>query len=146
MHGTTFADEIRPMMRYKSSVAVKQIVDVKERNNESSVNRGCNLKVCGFIESGWYRLKILSKKKYNKLIEDFEESQKKVEELKRINESIEKKLEDNKTSCRLNKGSQFCFDCKNSYRYRTYMGIGEVEQCGCLLDVSCESFERKEDN
>ena len=30
---------------------MKQIVDVKERNNESSVNRGCNLKVCGFIES-----------------------------------------------------------------------------------------------
>lgn len=35
-------------------------------------------------------MKILSKKKYNKLIEDFEESQKKVEELKRINESIGK--------------------------------------------------------
>lgn len=34
-------------------------------------------------------MKILSKKKYNKLIEDFEELQKKVEELKRINESIE---------------------------------------------------------
>lgn len=30
-------------------------------------------------------MKILSKKKYNKLIEDFEELQKKVEELKRIN-------------------------------------------------------------
>jgi hypothetical protein len=35
-------------------------------------------------------MKILSKKKYNKLIEDFEELQKKVEELKRINESIGK--------------------------------------------------------
>lgn len=37
-------------------------------------------------------MKILSKKKYNKLIEDLEESQKKVEELKRINESIGKSL------------------------------------------------------
>lgn len=37
-------------------------------------------------------MKILSKKKYNKLIEDFEESQKKVEELKRANESLEKKI------------------------------------------------------
>ena len=36
-------------------------------------------------------MKILSKKKYNKLIEDFEELQKKVEELKRINESIGKR-------------------------------------------------------
>lgn len=49
-------------------------------------------------------MKILSKKKYNKLIEDFEELQKKVEELKRINESIGKKLEDKKTSCKLNNG------------------------------------------
>lgn len=24
------------------------------------------------------------------------------------------------------------------------MGMGEVERCGCLLDVSCERFERKE--
>lgn len=89
-------------------------------------------------------MKILSKKKYNKLIEDFEELQKKVEELKRINESIERKLENKKTSYKLNKGSQFCFDCKNSYRYRAYMGIGEVEQCGCLLDVSCEKFEKRD--
>lgn len=41
-------------------------------------------------------MKILSKKKYNKLIDDFEEMQKKVEELKRANESIGKKLEDKK--------------------------------------------------
>lgn len=41
-------------------------------------------------------MKILSKKKYNKLIEDFEELQEKVKELERINESIWKKLEDKK--------------------------------------------------
>ena len=40
------------MMRYKSSGAVKRIVDVKERNNEFYVNRGCKLKVCRFIENG----------------------------------------------------------------------------------------------
>lgn len=49
-------------------------------------------------------MKILSKKKYNKLIEDFEELQEKVKELKRTNESIEKKLEDKKTSCKLHQG------------------------------------------
>lgn len=35
-------------------------------------------------------MKILSKKKYNKLMEDFEELQEKVKELKRINESLGK--------------------------------------------------------
>ena len=67
-------------------------------------------------------MKILSKKKYNKLIEDLEESQKNVEELKRINESIGKKLEDKKTSCKLNNGKDFCFKCENSYRYASSAG------------------------
>lgn len=88
-------------------------------------------------------MKILTKKKYNKLIEDFEKLQKKVEELKRINESIGKKLEDKKTSCKLNNGNDFCFSCKNSYRYKTYWGVTEIEKSGCLLDVPCESFEMK---
>lgn len=91
-------------------------------------------------------MKILSKKKYNKLIEDFEELQEKVEELKRINESLGEKLEDKKTSCKMNNGKHFCFKCENSYRYKTYWGTTEIEECGCLLDVSCESFKRKEDN
>lgn len=91
-------------------------------------------------------MKILSKKKYNKLIEDFEELQEKVEELKRINESLGEKLEDKKTSCKMNNGKYFCFKCENSYRYKTYWGTTEIEECGCLLDVSCESFKRKEDN
>lgn len=93
-------------------------------------------------------MKILSKKKYNKLIEDFEELQEKVEELKRINESLGKKLEDKKTSYKLNNGKDFCFKCQNSYRYKTYprpfWGTTEIERCGCLLDVPCENFERKE--
>lgn len=91
-------------------------------------------------------MKILSKKKYNKLIEDFEKLQEKVEELKRINESLGKKLEDKKTSCKMNNGKDFCFNRANSYRYKTYWGTTEIERCGCLLDVSCEDFKRKEDN
>lgn len=89
-------------------------------------------------------MKILSKKKYNKLIDDFEKLQEKVEELKRTNESLGKKLEDKKTSFKLNNGKDFCFKCKNSYEYKTYWGTTEIEQCGCLLDVPCEDFKRKE--
>ncbi len=87
--------------------------------------------------------KILNNKKYNKLIEDFEKLQKKVEELKRINESVGKKLEDKKTSCKMNNGKDFCFNCKNSYRYNTYWGAEKIERCGCLLDIECEDFKRK---
>ena len=69
-------------------------------------------------------MKILSKKKYSKLLGDFE------------------KVEDKKTSCKVNDGKEFCFKCKNSYRYREYWGGMEVEKCGCLLNVSCEQFKR----
>ena len=51
-----------------------------------------------------------------------------------------------KTSCELNNGKDFCFYCKNSYRYKTYWGVTEIEKCGCLLDVSCEDFKKKEYN
>lgn len=89
-------------------------------------------------------MKILSKKKYNKILDDCKELQKKVEELKKANESLKEKLDDEKTSCKLNKGKDFCFKCKNSYRYKTYWGVTEYEKCGCLLDVPCEDFERRE--
>lgn len=81
---------------------------------------------------------------YNKAIDDCEKLQKKVGELKRINESIGRKLEDKKTSCKMNSGKSFCFNCANSYKYKTYWGTTEIEKCGCLLDVSCEKFERKD--
>lgn len=89
-------------------------------------------------------MKILSKKKYDKLIEDFRESQEKVKELKEINENLKEKLEDKKTSYKSNNGKDFCFNCQNSYRYKTYWGLTEIERCGCLLDVPCENFKRKE--
>ena len=91
-------------------------------------------------------MKILSKKKYNKLIEDFEELQKKVEELKMINESIGKMLEDKKTSCKANVGKDFCNVCKNSYSYKKNNGLIAINCVGCLLSVPCEDFKRKEDN
>ena len=81
-------------------------------------------------------MKILTKNEYNKIIDDFEKLKKQCEEL-------EEKMEDKKTSCKLNKGKDFCFNCKNSFRYKTYFGVNEIEACGCLLDVPCESFEMK---
>lgn len=93
-------------------------------------------------EKGSDWMKILSKKKYSKLLEDFEELKNKCKDLERVNKKLEEKLEDKKTSCKENCGKEFCFKCKNSYRYKTYWNTTEIERCGCLLTVSCEKFER----
>lgn len=87
-------------------------------------------------------MKILSKKKYSKLLDDFEKLEDKCKELEETNQKMKKILENKKTSCRVNAGKDFCFKCKNSYRYKTYWVGRETERCGCLLDVSCERFER----
>lgn len=87
-------------------------------------------------------MKILSKKKYSKLLDDFKELKDKCKDLERVNRNLEEKLGDKKTSYKVNSGKEFCFKCKNSYRYKTYWGGTEVEKCGCLLDVSCEQFKR----
>lgn len=87
-------------------------------------------------------MKILSKKKYSKLLDDFKELKNKCKDLERVNRNLEEKLGDKKTSYKVNSGKEFCFKCKNSYRYKTYGGGMEVEKCGCLLNVSCEQFKR----
>ena len=92
-------------------------------------------------------MKILSKKKYNKLIEDFEESQKKVEELKRINESLGKKLEDKKTSYKLNSGKDSALNAKTLTDTRH---IGERQKSknavACLMCLAKVLKERGLEN
>lgn len=87
-------------------------------------------------------MKILSKKKYSKLLDDFEKLEDRCKDLERVNRNLKEKLGDKKTSYKVNSGKEFCFKCKNSYRYKTYCGGMEVEKCGCLLNVSCEQFKR----
>lgn len=87
-------------------------------------------------------MKILSKKKYSKLFGDFEKLKDKCKELEKTNQKMKEILENKKTSCNINNGKEFCFKCKNSYRYKTYWGAREVERCGCLLDIPCVQFER----
>lgn len=89
-------------------------------------------------------MKILSKKKYNKLIEDFEELQENLEKLKRINESIGKKLEDKKTSCKLNSGSDFCFNCKTLTDIRHIMQWEKANNVvACLMYLARILREKK---
>lgn len=78
-----------------------------------------------------------------KLIEVNESLRKRCKEVEDLNKEQQRKINDKKTSCKINKGNDFCFCCENSYRYNTYWGVEKIERCGCLLDIECEDFKRK---
>lgn len=91
-------------------------------------------------------MKILSKKKYNQLLQEVSNKDNKISELTVENAMLKEELEDKKTSCKANVGKEFCNVCKNSYSYRKNSGFVAINYVGCLLDVPCEDFKRKEDN
>lgn len=89
-------------------------------------------------------MKILSRKKYNQLIQKLIDKDNTITKLIEEKAVLEGRPAEKKSSCKMNSGKDFCFNCANSYRYKTYWNCTEVERCGCLLDVSCENFERKD--
>lgn len=91
-------------------------------------------------------MKILSNKKYSELIEKLEKLEFEYENLKNINENLNKKLQAENTDYKVNNGKSFCSCCVNSYKYKDYYGPVGVERYGCFLDIPCEDFKRKEDN
>ena len=91
-------------------------------------------------------MKILSKKKYNQLLQEVSNKDNKISELTVENAMLKEELEDKKTSCKANVAKDFCNICKNSYSYRKNNGLVAINYVGCLLAVSCEDFKRKEDN
>lgn len=91
-------------------------------------------------------MRILSKKKYNQLLQEVSDKDNKISELTEKNATLKEALEDKKTSCKANAGKDFCNVCKNSYSYRKNNGLIAVNCVGCLLAVSCEDFKKKEDN
>jgi hypothetical protein len=88
-------------------------------------------------------MKILSKKKYNQLLQEVSNKDNKISELTVENAMLKEELEDKKTSCKANVGKEFCNACKNSYSYRKNSGLVAINYVGCLLDVTCEKFEKK---
>ena len=91
-------------------------------------------------------MKILSKKKYNQLLQEVSDKDNKIYELTVENATLKEALEDKKTSCKANVGKDFCNICKNSYSYKKNNGLVPINCLGCLLAVACEDFKRKEDN
>ena len=59
-------------------------------------------------------MKILSKKKYNQLLQEVFNKDNKISELTAENATLKEALEDKKTSCKANVGKEFCNVCKNS--------------------------------
>lgn len=89
-------------------------------------------------------MKILSKKKYNKLIEDFEELQKKDRRTQKDNREYQgkswkiKRQVANWTMVRISALSE------NSYRYKTYWGVTEIENAVvCLCHLARVLKEKK---
>lgn len=89
-------------------------------------------------------MKILSKKKYNQLLDKMKDLETANGQLVEKNKFLSDKLEDKKTSCKANVGKDFCNICKNSYSYKNNNGLIPINCVGCLLAVSCEDFKRKE--
>lgn len=90
-------------------------------------------------------MKILSKKKYNQLLQEVSYKDNKISQLTEENAILKEELEDKKTSCKANVGKDFCNICKNSYIYKKNNGLVPINCIGCLLDVPCEDFKKKED-
>lgn len=89
-------------------------------------------------------IKILSKKKYNHLIVENERLIKENSIIQQDVMDLQRRIDDKKTSCKINNGKAFCFSCANSYKRKVYWGATEHEVVGCLLEVSCEKFSLKE--
>lgn len=89
-------------------------------------------------------MKILSKKKYNQLLDKMKDLETDNRQLIEKNNILSDRLEDKKTSCKANAGKEFCNACKNSYSYKDCNGPVTFNHVGCLLDVPCEDFKRKE--
>lgn len=89
-------------------------------------------------------MKILSKKKYNQLLDKMKDLETDNRQLIEKNNILSDRLEDKKTGCKANVGKGFCNACKNSYSYESRSGLFAFDSVGCLLDTPCESFERKE--
>lgn len=71
-------------------------------------------------------MKILSKKKYNQLLQEVSNKDNKISELTVENAMLKEELEDKKTSCKANV-------CKNSYSYKNNNGLIPINCVGCLL-------------
>lgn len=81
-------------------------------------------------------MKILRRKTYEKILSDNADFRRENIELK---EQIKKYNSYGTSSRELNEGSSFCYSCENHYKY----GDGLYRGIGCLLNVKCDSFKRK---
>lgn len=90
-------------------------------------------------------MKILTNKKYKKLVKDLEELRNQCGIVADKCDMVAKKLETKKTSENMNGKHAYCSACKFSCAYKEYYGSVERETYGCKFAIPCDVFkERKE--
>lgn len=90
-------------------------------------------------------MKILTNKKYKKLVKDLEELRNQCGIVADKCDMVANKLEVEKTGENMNGKHTYCSACTYSYEYKEYYGSVEHETYGCLFKIPCEGFiKRKE--
>ena len=90
-------------------------------------------------------MKILTNKKYKKLVKDLEELRNQCGIVADKCDMVANKLEVENTSEIVNCKHTYCSVCEYSFAYKEYYGSVERETYGCKFAIPCDVFkERKE--
>ena len=90
-------------------------------------------------------MKILTNKKYKKLVKDLEELRHQCSIVADKCDMVANKLEVKKTSENMNGKHTYCSACTYSFAYKEYYGSVERETYGCLLEIPCEGFRKRKE-
>ena len=90
-------------------------------------------------------MKILTNKKYKKLVTDLEELRNQCGRVADKCDMVAKKLETKNASVNVNSGSKFCSACQYSFAYKEYYGSIEHEAYGCMFAIPCDAFKKRKE-
>lgn len=90
-------------------------------------------------------MKILTNKKYKKLVKDLEELRNQCGIVADKCDMVANKLEVEKTSENMKGKHTYCSACTFSYAYKEYYGSVEHETYGCLLEIPCDGFRKRKE-
>lgn len=81
-------------------------------------------------------MKILTNEKYESLLRQIDTAKQELKRQKEVEEYLNKKISGDRCT------GNYCEVCEHSYRI--YNCMGGYYSYGCLLDVKCQDFKKKE--